>query len=122
MPCQLAYACISFHVSYFLNVAVDVRFKKKLALSDGADALETIKTQSRSPPPSVTTQQSPKTPKQGGNPGRSGPHSTLLRVLIAGIFWNMLSAHRLDSEKDERAKETEGERAVQAPIAFPSVG
>lgn len=96
-----------FHVSYFLNVAAVVRFKQRLALSDAADALETIKSQSRSPLSGVTMQQTPKTPKQGGNPGRSGPHSTLVQVLIAEIFWNLLCAHRFDSERDERAKESD---------------
>ena len=62
-----------FHVSYSLNVAAVVRFKQRLALSDGADALETIKSQSRSPPSSVTTQQSPKTPKQGATLVEVGP-------------------------------------------------
>lgn len=38
-----------FHVSYFLNVAAVVRFKQRLALSDAADALETIKSQSPAP-------------------------------------------------------------------------
>lgn len=131
MPSQLAYVFkefsdpkfnLFFHVTYSLNVAAVIRFKQRLALSDGADALETIKSQSRSPPSNVTTQQSPKTPKQRGNPGRSGPHSTLFQVLIAGICWNLLCAHRSDSERDERAEESDRERetAVQAPIACPS--
>lgn len=102
-----------FHVSYSLNVAAVVRFKQRLVLSDGADALETIKSQSHSPPSSVTTQQSPKTPKQGGNPGRSGPHSTLLQVLIDGICWNLLFAHWANSERDENAKASDRERERQ---------
>lgn len=47
---------------------------------------ETIGTRCHSPPFSVTMQQRPKTPKHSGNPGRSGPHSTLFKGLIAGIF------------------------------------
>lgn len=103
-----------FHVSYSLNVVAVVRLKQRLAFSDRADALEIIKTQSRSSPSSVPMQQSPKTPKQRGNPGRSGPHSTLLQVLIAGICWNLLCAYRAKQSDRERVT------AVQAPIAFPS--
>lgn len=85
-----------------------------LALSDLADALEIIKTQSHFPSSSVPTQQSFKTLKQRGNPGRSGPHSTLFQVLIIGIYWNLLCAYR------EKQSDRERVTAVQAPIAFPS--
>lgn len=58
MPSQLAYVWkkfsdsksnLFFHVSYFLNIAAVVRFKKRLVLSDNANGLETIKSQTRAP-------------------------------------------------------------------------
>lgn len=59
--------------------------RRRLAFSVHADTSETIGTWCHSPPFSVTMQQRPKTPKHSGNPGRSGPHSTLFKGLIAGI-------------------------------------
>lgn len=58
---------------------------QRLAFSLRSDTTVTIDTRCHSPPFTVTMQQRAKTPKHGGNPGRSGPHSTLFQGLIAGI-------------------------------------
>lgn len=76
---------LAFHVDYFLNTAAVISLARRLAFSVHADTLETIGTLCHSPPFSVTMQQRPKTPKHSGKPGRSGPHSTLFKGLIAGI-------------------------------------
>lgn len=76
---------LAFHVDYFLNTAAVISLARRLAFSVHADTLETIGTRCHSPPFSVTMQQRPKTPKHSGKPGRSGPHSTLFKGLIAGI-------------------------------------
>lgn len=78
----------ALHVTYSLNAAAVVRLAAEVPFfffSVRADTSETIETRCRSPPFTVTTQQRPKTPKHSGNPGRSGPHSTLFQGLITGI-------------------------------------
>lgn len=69
----------------FWTLQLSSASRRRLAFSVPADTLETIGTRCHSPPFSVTMQQRPKTPKHSGKPGRSGPHSTLFKGLIAGI-------------------------------------
>lgn len=93
--------CFSMSVFFFFNVLL-----LGLGFFDGTDALETIKSQFCSTPSSVPTQHCPKTPKHGGNPGRNGPHSILLHVLITEIFWNLQKRTKKQKKKSDRERES----------------
>lgn len=94
-PSHLAHGCGCifkwlFFFSPFMSVTcwtlhLSSGRRQRLAFSLRSDTTGTIDTRCHSPPFTVTMQQRAKTPKQGGNPGRSGPHSTLFQGLIAGI-------------------------------------
>ncbi len=97
-----------FHVTYSLNVAAVVRFKQRLALSDGADALETIKSLSCSPPRSVTTQQSQNTKTKGATLVEVGPipHSSkCLSPESAGICCVPTDPTRRETREQKKVTE-----------------
>lgn len=113
-----------FHVSYSLNVAAVVRFKQRLALSDGADALETIKSQSRSPPSSVTTQQSPKHQNKGATLVEVGPipHSSkCLSTESAGICCVPTDPTRRGTRKQKKVTKRERQQFKLLLLAPPRV-